>query len=154
MQILPDRSMTSASETHGHSAAKWLAAGSVFLVMLLAALSLWTAIPLGWIYVGSKLTNTQFPSAGPYMIVAIGIVASIAIVDWLIARLNRLYMTITGTNRLAPMRPSWLKSMRDTAPKPSSTTVVEAVLMGSVALAVAVMTIWFFVLAGSPLPKQ
>ena len=57
--------MTSASETHGRSVAKGFAAGSVFLVMLLAALSLWTAIPLGWIYVGSKLTTTQFPSAGP-----------------------------------------------------------------------------------------
>jgi hypothetical protein len=146
--------MRTASETQGRSAAQGLAAGGVFFAMLVAALSLWTAIPLGWIYIGSKVSNTQFPSIGPYMIVAAGIVASIAIVAWLIARLNRLYMQITGTNRLGPMRPSWLKSMRDTAPEPGSTTVVEAVLMGSVAVAVLVMTIWFFVLAGSPLPKQ
>jgi hypothetical protein len=69
-------------------------------------------------------------------------------------RLNGLYMRITGTNRLAPMRPTWLKSMRDTSPAAGSTTVVEAVLMGSVTLAVVVMTIWFFLLAGSPLSKQ
>ncbi len=84
--------------------------------MLLAALSLWTAIPLSWIYIGSKLSHTQFPSGGPYMIVAFGIIASIVIVAWLIGRLNRLYQQITGTNRLAPMRPTWLKSMRDTSP--------------------------------------
>ncbi len=146
--------MSTASEMHGRSATKGLAAAGVFLAMLLAALSLWTAIPLGWIYIGSKIATSQSPSEGPYMVVAIGIVASIAIVAWLIARLNRLYMRITGTNRVGPMRPSWLKSMRDTAPEPGATTVVEAVLIGSVGLAALVFAVWFFVLAGSPLPNQ
>ena len=66
------------------------------------------------------------------------------IVAWLIARLNGLYVRITGTNRLTPMRPSWLKSMRDTTPSAGTTTVVEAVLMGSVLLAALALTIWFF----------
>ncbi len=75
-------------------------------------------------------------------------------VAWLIGRLNNLYVRITGTNRLAPMRPAWLKSMRDTTPAQSSVTVVEAVLMGSVMMAGLALTIWFFLLAGSPLPNQ
>ena len=33
-------------------------------------------------------------------------------------------------------------------------TVVEAVLMGSVLLAGLALTIWFFLLAGSPLPNH
>jgi hypothetical protein len=32
--------------------------------------------------------------------------------------------------------------------------VVEAVLMGSVLLAAVALTIWFFFLAGSPLPQR
>jgi hypothetical protein len=52
------------------------------------------------------------------------------------------------------MRPAWLKSMRDTAPRAGATTVVEAVLMGSVILAAAVFTVWFFFIAGSPIPNQ
>ena len=40
--------------------------------MLLAALSLWTAIPLAWIYIGSKVSDTQFPAEGPYAVVASG----------------------------------------------------------------------------------
>jgi hypothetical protein len=32
--------------------------------------------------------------------------------------------------------------------------VVEAVLMGSVMLAAVTLTIWFFLLAGSPIPNQ
>jgi len=141
-------------ETHRHNPARALAASLVFVAMLIAAFSLWTAIPLSWVYIGSKVSDTQFPSGGPYMVVAVGIVASIVLVAWLLGRLNRLYVRITGTNRLAPMRPSWLKSMRDTAPASSTVTVVEAVLMGSVVLAACALTFWFFLLSGSPLPNQ
>jgi hypothetical protein len=133
---------------------KGIAASIVFGAMLLTALALWTAIPLGWIYIASKVSETQFPAEGPYALVAVGILVSVVIDAWLIGRLNGLYMRITGTNRLSPMRPSWLKSMRDTGSAPGSTTVVEAVLMGSVMLAVAVFFAWFLLLAGSPIPNR
>lgn len=142
------------TQEKSHHAGRALAAGLVFLAMLLAAFSLWTAIPLSWVYIGSKVSETQFPSGGPYMVVAVGIVISILFVAWLIGRLNNLYIRITGTNRLAPMRPTWLKSMRDTSPVANSVTVVEAVLMASVMLAALALTLWFFLLAGSPLPDQ
>jgi hypothetical protein len=143
-----------AANTHIHNSARALAAGLVFVAMLLAAFSLWTAIPLSWIYIASKVSHTQFPSGGPYAVVAVGIVASVLFVAWLIGRLNDLYIRITGTNRLTPIRPAWLKSMRDTGGLQSSVTVVEAVLMGSVMLAALALTVWFFLLAGSPIPNQ
>jgi hypothetical protein len=142
------------ANTHIHNPARALAAGLVFVAMLLAAFSLWTAIPLSWVYIASKVSHTQFPSGGPYAVVAVGIIASVLFVAWLIGRLNNLYIRITGTNRLAPMRPTWLKSMRDTGGAANSVTVVEAVLMGSVMLAAVALTIWFFLLAGSPIPNQ
>jgi len=131
-----------------------LAASLIFVAMLLTALSIWTVIPLGWLFIGSKVSHTQFPSQGPYFVVAAGILVSVLLVAWLIGRLNRLYIGVTGTNQLAPMRSAWLKSMRDSSPQTGGTTVVEAVLMGSVLLAGIVMTIWFFLLAGSPIPNQ
>ncbi len=142
------------SDSHRGGPARGLAASLVFIVMLMAALSLWTAIPLSWIYIASKVSHTQFPSGGPYFVVAAGIIVSVLVVSWLIGRLNRLYIQITGTNRLAPMRPTWLKSMRDTSPAAGTTTVVEAVLMGSVLLALLCLTVWFFLLAGSPIGNQ
>jgi hypothetical protein len=142
------------TESHRGGAAKGLAASFVFVAMLLAALSIWTAIPLSWIYIGSKVSHTQFPSQGPYFVVAAGIIVSVLLIAWLIGRLNRLYVQLTGTNRLGPMRPTWLKSMRDTSPRAGTTTVVEAVLMSSVILAAITITIWFFLLAGSPIPNQ
>jgi hypothetical protein len=143
-----------AASTHTHNPARALAAALVFVAMLLAAFALWTAIPLSWVYIASKVSETQFPSGGPYAVVAVGILVSILFVAWLIGRLNNLYIRITGTNRLAPMRPAWLKSMRDTGDLQSSVTVVEAVLMGSVMLAALALTVWFFLLAGSPIPNQ
>jgi len=142
--------------THPHesSTLRGLMASGVFILMLLTALALWTAIPVGWIWIGSKVATTQFPAEGPYAVVGIGILLTIVLDAWLIGRLNALYMRITGTNRLAPMRPSWLKSMRDSGGAGGTTTVVEAVMMGSVLLAGAVFVSWFFLLAGSPLPSQ
>jgi hypothetical protein len=142
------------SDSHRGGPARGLAASVIFVVMLFAALSLWTAIPLSWIYIASKVSHTQFPSQGPYFVVAAGIIVSVLLVGWLIGRLNRLYIQITGTNRLAPMRPTWLKSMRDTSSATGTTTVVEAVLMGSVMLALLCLTVWFFLLAGSPIGNQ
>jgi hypothetical protein len=140
--------------SHGTSLARGLLASLVFVAMLFTALALWTAIPLGWVYIGSKVSQTQFPAEGPYAVVAIGILVTEVLDAWLIGRLNLLYMRITGTNRLSPMRPTWLKSMRDTSAGPGATTVVEAVLMGSVMLAVLVFVGWFFLLAGSPIPNH
>jgi hypothetical protein len=133
---------------------KGAAASAVFVAMLITALALWTAIPVGWLYIGSKVSQTQFPAEGPYALVAVGIIVSIVVDAWLIGFLNGVYVRITGTNRLSPMRPSWLKSMRDSSPAGATTTVVEAVLMGSVMLAVLVFVGWFFLLAGSPIANQ
>lgn len=129
------------------------AAGVVVAAMIIAALSLWTAIPLTWIWIGSNLTDTQAPSGGPYMIVFCGIVISILMVSWLLGRLNRLYVRITGTRTVAPIRPNWLKSLRDSE-TPSNPTVLETVIVASVLLAGLTMGAWFLFLAGSPLPNQ
>jgi hypothetical protein len=131
-----------------------LAAAAVFLAMLLAAFSLWTLIPLGWVYIGSKASQSQFPSIGPYMVVIVGIVVTVLVDAWVIGRLNDLYIRVTGSNRLVATRPSWLKSMRDAAPVQNSVTVVEAVMIASVMLAALALVVWFFLLAGSPLPNQ
>ena len=130
------------------------AATMVFFAMLLAAFSLWTLIPLGWVYIASKLAHSQFPSMGPYLIVIVGIIVTVLFDAWLIGRLHDLYVRVTGSNRLVQSRPGWLKSMRDTGPVQNSVSVVEAVMMSSVMLAALALMIWFFLLAGSPIPNQ
>ena len=143
-----------SSNAHTIHPGRGIAAGVVFVAMLVAAFALWTVIPLTWVYIASKVSHTQFPSGGPYAVVAGGILVSVLIDAWLIGRLNTLYVRITGTNRLHPIRPTWLRSMRDSGPAYNSVTVVEAVMMASVLLAALALTVWFFLLAGSPIPNQ
>jgi hypothetical protein len=135
-------------------AGRHVAATFLVLLMIVAALSMWTVIPLGWVWIGSRLSNTQDPAGGPYMVVLVGIVVSILVVSWLLGRLNRAYVHLTGTNTVEPIRANWLKSMRDTAGVPNYPTVLETVIVTSVILAILAMTVWFFVAAGSPLPNQ
>ncbi len=120
-------------------------------VMLVFALSIWTLIPLGWIWIGSQLAATQFPSIGPYMLVFIGIVISILIIAWVIGQLNHIYVGLTGTATVAPLRSSWLKSARDTTVTYGQPSLVEVILILSVILATMAFVFWFFIYAGSPI---
>ena len=132
-----------------HVAAKFLV-----LLMIVAALSMWTVIPLGWVWIGSRISKTQDPAGGPYMVVLIGIVVSILVISWLLGRLNRIYLHLTGSHTVEPIRPAWLKSLRDSVGPHAYPTVLETVIVASVVLAIFSATLWFFLLAGSPLPSQ
>jgi hypothetical protein len=137
-----------------HRTGRHVAATVTVAAMIVAALSMWTAIPFGWIWIGSKISDTQAPSGGPYMVVIVGIVTSILVISWLLGRLNRLYVHLTGTDNVGPIRPAWLKSMRDERAAPRVPTVLETVVVSSVVIAVFAMAVWFFLIAGSPLPSQ
>jgi hypothetical protein len=132
-----------------------LAATFVVAVMVVGAFSMWTLIPFGWIWIGSMISESQEPSGGPYMVVFFGIVCSIIAMAWVLSRLNRLYVRITGSARL-PKRylPAWRKSLSDEREGAGGMNVLEAVILASVLLAAAAMGVWFFLLAGSPLPSQ
>ncbi|MBK5232777.1 MAG: hypothetical protein JJE13_07320 [Thermoleophilia bacterium] len=129
-----------------------IVAGFVAVVMLLAALSLWTIIPLAWLWIGSQVAATQFPSMGPYAIVLFGVIASILVVAWLLGLLSELYMSLTGTKSVAPIRMGWMKSLRDSEKAHLPPTVLEMTIVGSVVIAFLSLMAWFLTVAGSPLP--
>lgn len=121
--------------------------------MLLCALSLWTVIPLAWLWIGSQLAATQFPSLGPYAVVLFGVIASILVVAWILGLLNELYLRLTGTHNVVPIRLGWLKSLRDSSSTQHPPSLLETVIVGSVLIACIAFLAWFFTLAGSPLPN-
>lgn len=146
-----------AQHARGHvpAAGASLAATFVVAVMVLGAFSMWTLIPFGWIWIASMIADTQQPSGGPYMLVFFGIVCSILAMAWVLSRLNRLYVRITGTTQLSGRYlPAWRKSLSDERSGPHGVNVLEAVILASVLLAGAALAIWFFIAAGSPLPSQ
>ena len=142
--------MTPASETNP---LRRIAAAFVALMMLIAAFSLWTLIPLAWLWIGSQVAATQFPSMGPYAVVLFGVIFSIMLVAWLLGLMNELYLKLTGSHTVEPIRPGWLTAMSDTSSLRQTPTLLEAVIIGSVFFAVESLLVWFFTAAGSPLPS-
>src|SRR5690349_15744852 len=134
--------------------ARRLAATTIAAVMLLAAFSLWTVIPFGWIWIGSKLSSSQAPSAGPYMVVFFGIVISIIVVVFILAWLNRLYERLIGTTTVHVERVMLWRSLSDERRSARRWSLMEAVLLSSVLVAFLAMGVWFLFIAGSPLPSQ
>jgi hypothetical protein len=134
--------------------ARKVAATGIFAVMLVAAFSLWTLIPFGWIWIGSRISTTQAPSAGPYALVFFGIVVSIIAVVLLLTWLNRLYEHLIGSTEIKLERVRLWKSLSDDRLARRRWTVLEAVVLSSVLCAMLAMGAWFLLLAGSPLPSQ
>jgi hypothetical protein len=146
----------SQTARHGGSlagGARRVAATTIAAVMLVAAFSLWTVIPFGWIWIGSKLSSSQAPSAGPYMLVFFGIVVSIIVVVFILAWLNRLYETLVGTTKVNMDRVMLWRSLSEERRTVRQWSVMEAVLLTSVIVAFAAMGVWFLFIAGSPLPS-
>lgn len=143
--------MSQGTETAKGRLPRIAAATGVALVMLFFALSIWTLIPLGWVWIGSQLAATQFPSIGPYILVLIGIVITILCTAWVIGRLNDLYVSLTGTHTVAPLRAAWLRSARDTKREYGQPRLVEVILILSAILALSAFVFWFLFYAGSPI---
>lgn len=137
------------NETEQTTGAKTAVAWLIAALMLLAALSLWTVIPLAWLWIGSQVADSQFPSVGPYAVVFFGALVSILIVAWVLGRLNQAYLKLTGSRTVEPIRLGWMRSMRDSG-RARQATLLEAVIVGSVLLACVALGLWFFTLAGSP----
>lgn len=128
-----------------------LAALGLIALMTIGSLLLWTGIPLGWLWIGSQVADSSRPSMGPYVLVGCGIVVSMVVVARLLGWLNALYARVNGSNLTTHVQLPWLKSMRgEEGGRP--TTVLDVVMVVTVASAATAMAIWFFFLAGSSLP--
>ena len=72
---------------------------ALFLILLMAVGSvfLWIGIPVGWLYVASRMVKTSQPTLGPYVLVIIGIPITMVIVGKLLFKLDSVYSSLTGT---------------------------------------------------------
>jgi hypothetical protein len=127
-------------------------AAVIVVLMAVAAMFLWVGIPLGWLWIGSQLVDSSQPSMGPYMVVVVGIIASVVVDALIISRLNRQYERVTGSSGQVRVQLPWLKSMRGEREGPREFSVLDVVMVGTVTLAALTAGVWFFFFAGSSLP--
>jgi hypothetical protein len=121
------------------------------LLMAVGSIVMWIGVPLGLIYAASQLAGSSRPSAGPYLLILVGLPIGMAIVGKLLGMLDRLHGRLTG-RREERHRASWLRSMRAERTSTRHGGVLDTVMIVSVALAVVAFAVWFFAFAGSSLP--
>jgi hypothetical protein len=121
-----------------------------------AALVIGVGVPLLWVWIGSKLQSSAegtSVSATTAAAIFVGIVLTYFLVlligSWIQARFSDRQASP------GPSRHPWNRSMRDEPYRPGESRLSPlegAFVITAIAASVAFM-IWFFVLAGSPLPS-
>jgi hypothetical protein len=134
------------------AAGRRMLAALLIVLMAIGSIVLWLGIPIGWLYVASRIAKSSQPSMGPYVLILVGIPASMVVVGKLLSRLNRTYGTVTGAAPVARSRSAWMKSLRGERDTSRPRTMLDVVMVWSVALALVCFAIWFFAFAGSSLP--
>jgi hypothetical protein len=122
------------------------------LLMALGSVFLWIVVPVGWLYIASRTTETSAPTLGPYLLVIFAVPVTMYVVGKLLFKTNSLYERVTGQDAEVRVQLPWHKSLRDSANSGRRTTVLDVVMISSVGVALAAFGIWFFIFAGSSLP--
>ncbi len=109
----------------------------VVLIMFIGSLGLWVGTPLLWLWVGSQIQGATASLGTALGVMFVGVIASIALVAILLAKLSEVYRA----NCLA-------RGLND-----PGHFVLEGVLVVSAGLTLVAFVIWFFLFAGSsPVP--
>ena len=124
----------------------------LIVLMAVGSVLLWIGIPVGWLYVASRVAGSSQPSMGPYVMVLVGIPATMIVVGKLLAVLDRAYGRVTGTAPQTRVPAPWHRSLRGDRSPSRRRSVLDVVMVCSVALAVVCFAVWFFLFAGSSLP--
>jgi hypothetical protein len=74
-------------------------------LMGIGSVGLWIGVPLGWLYLVSRLVDSSRPAMGPYALVIVGIPLTMVVVGKLLAALDRLYGRVVGAAPQARAHP-------------------------------------------------
>ena len=117
--------------------------------MAIGSVAMWVGVPLGLVYVVSKLSESTRPSLGPYLIILFGLPVGMTVIGKGLGALDRFYGRRTSAPR-ERRRAAWLKPMsgerRDAA---GGWNVLDAVMIWSVGTALLCFGIWLLLFAGS-----
>jgi hypothetical protein len=127
---------------------------SLFLIALMAigSVIMWLGVPIGLIYLASRLADSSKPSMGPYVLILVGLVVGMMAVGKLLGALDRYHGRITGLDDGKPTQAAWMTSMRGDRERKRRRSVLDSVMIISVGVALLLFGVWFFAFAGSSLP--
>jgi hypothetical protein len=130
-----------------------LAKAGLIGLMALGSLMLWIGSPIGWLWLASQMQkDSQAAGFGPYMVVLAGIVVTAVVLAKVLQRLNQVYGVVAGHDEPVRVVLPWHRGLRGEHEGRPPRTVLDVVMVISVAIGVVALTIWFFFFAGSSLP--
>jgi hypothetical protein len=132
--------------------ARKAAVAGLLVAMACGSVALWTAVPAAALWVVSRLSASSGQlTLGICLAIAVVVPAAITLGALGLARLEHVYMRMTGASVSARVVPGWRRSLSDPdALGPAS--VLEKLMVASVLLAVVSLAIWF-AFAGSTPPS-
>lgn len=132
-----------------------LTSTAIVLAMALGSVALWIGNPILWLWLTARLQSTQ-PSMGPYALMLIGITFTAIVLGKILAALNRLYGHVRGTTPTVKVILPWRRSLRGGRSQARETdgrlpvSVLDVVMIVSVAVAGLALLIWFIVVQPAP----
>jgi hypothetical protein len=127
---------------------------SLVLIALMAfgSVLMWLGLPVGLIYLASRVADSPKPSMGPYLLIIIGLPLGMVVIGKVLGMLDRYHGRITGLDDGKPMQATWMVSMRGERQRKRRRSVLDTVMIISVGVALVLSAVWFFGFAGSSLP--
>jgi hypothetical protein len=125
------------------------------MVMMLAAVNVWTGAPLLALWVGSRVVESSRPTMGAiFLIVVVLAVCAIGLI-WVLNTASAAHDRLTGRRQQVRQHVPWLRSMRAERVEHErdrrQMTALERVLVLTVVVAVLLFEVWFFFFSGSPI---
>ena len=131
------------------AARRRIAEVALIALMALASLVLWLGIPALWLWAVSQVSDAYLTI---YVVALLGCPVTMALWGLVIARINRVYLDVSGSQGGGARRSPWLKSMSAERGGGEPRPVLDVVMAASVVAALLTMAVWFVFFAGSPLP--
>jgi hypothetical protein len=121
-------------------------------LMALGSVLMWLGVPVGLIYLASRVADSPTPSMGPYLLIIIGLPVGMVAIGKVLGALDCYHGRITGLDDGRPMQATWMVSMRGERQRKRRRSALDTVMMISVGVALVLSAVWFFGFAGSSLP--
>ncbi len=116
-------------------------------LMAIGSVMMWIGAPVGWIYVAAQVSGSAQVSMSAIVVILIGIPTTMFFIGKGLGRLNGMYGELTGTTNEVQIRAPWMRSMRDERDLHRPRTVLDVVMVVSVAIAGSAFGIWFMFFA-------
>jgi hypothetical protein len=125
------------------------------VAIVLGSLVFWIGIPLFWVWLAGRLTE-EYPSI--YLFALAACPLTMIGWGWVLHRINAVYNHLTPPPPDAPGtgRSAWLGSLSgERVPRRRQSSLLDVSMVISVIIALAALTVWFFVFAHNtgPLPQ-